>query len=465
MMMLNSVRARLTLWYLFVFGVLLIAFSIFIYTLLSKNLYERLDHSLENSAQVTATEFQSEIREFNGDASAGALQTLIELQLSGIYTAIFEGDKLLASSYPDRQQPYPLSTFSDNKKKDREVFFQTVGGFGEEGARLAIVSWRENEKEFWVTVAEPLYDLTEQLESVRRIFYIGLPTILLVAGISGFLLAKKSFTPVVRMSNQAKRISATNLQERLVVNNSHDELGQLATVFNELLSRLDQSFANMREFMADASHELRTPLAIIRGEAEVTLSQERSDSEYKDSLIVIQDEAKRLSSIVEDMMALARAEAGQRQLNMQEFYLNDLVEEVCRAMQVLAANKDIVLTLDSTGDVPFLGDEDMIRRLLLNLLDNAIKYTPSNGSVSVKVVDEQAGIKLLVTDTGAGIPAEAAPYIFERFYRVDKARSRADGGSGLGLAIAKWVAEAHKGSIELTSQPGQGSTFIVFLQK
>ena len=150
------------------------------------------------------------------------------------------------------------------------------------------------------------------------------------------------------------------------------------------------------------------------------------------------------------------------QLQIEEFYLNDLVEECCRAATVLTVERNIV-TLAPTADIPFRGDEELLRRMLLNLLDNAIKYTPSGGSVSVELAREPANVKIIVSDTGIGIPADDAPHVFERFYRVDKARSRADGGSGLGLAIAKWVAEAHKGSIKLVSSPGHGSTFTVSL--
>ena len=265
------------------------------------------------------------------------------------------------------------------------------------------------------------------------------------------------------MSDQAKHITATNLQKRLKVRNPNDELGHLAGVFNEMLSRLEHSFENMRQFMADASHELRTPLSIIRGEADVSLSQDRNEGEYKESLAIIQDESRRLSRIVDDMLALARADAGQHPVRASDFYLNDLVEEACRSMQVLAGHKGVQLILAPAEDLPFHGDEDMLRRLILNLIDNAIKYTPAGGSVFVKTEAAQSDVKIIVSDTGVGIPAEAAPHVFERFYRVDTARSRAEGGSGLGLAIAKWVAEAHNGSIDLTANSGSGSTFTVSL--
>jgi heavy metal sensor kinase len=314
-----------------------------------------------------------------------------------------------------------------------------------------------------MVVAEPVDVLVAELQSIRNIFYLGYPITLLVAGLGGFALARKSLSPVVEMSNQAQRMGATNLRERLTISNPTDELGRLASTFNELLSRLEQSFEKMRVFMADASHELRTPLAIIRGEADVALSQERSTAEYKESLLIVQDEARRLSGIVDDMLALARADAGQHPLQSRDLYLNDVVDDTCRAMQVLAARKGVMLLVEPMPDIPFVGDEDLLRRLMLNLLDNGIKYTPLGGSVTVKLVAGPPEVQIVVSDTGVGIPAEAAPHVFERFYRVERARSREDGGSGLGLAIAKWVAQAHGGDIKLSSRPGLGTTFTVSL--
>ncbi|MFY9609307.1 MAG: ATP-binding protein [Blastocatellia bacterium] len=462
--MFNSVRGRLTVWYVFVFGLLLLGFSVPTYLLLCRSLYDRVDRSLANAAQATASEFLSEIAEHKGDAEAGAVETLNELHLPNLYTAICADDRILASSPPEARQLLPWIRKTAAERSDT-TSFQTVDGFGQEGARMAEQPVNFAGRRYFVAVAEPLLDLVEQVNAIKRIFYIGFSATLIVAGIGGFLLAKKSLLPVLEMSEQAQRIGATNLQQRLTVSNPKDELGRLATVFNELLSRLDRAFENMREFMADASHELRTPLSIIRGEADVALSQDRAAAEYRETLTIVQDEARRLSRIVDDMLALARADAGQRPLNVQDFYLNDLLDEAGRAMQALAMRNGIALTLDLTGDVSFRGDEDLLRRLIVNLLDNAIKYTPSGGSVLVQLVSEPNGVKFIVSDTGVGIPAESAPYVFERFYRVEKARSRADGGSGLGLAIARWVAEAHKGSIDLVSSPGHGSKFTVSLPR
>lgn len=463
--MFNSVRVRLTSWYVLLFGLLLAGFSIFVYLVLSQTLYARLDQSLLNAVHVVAAEFGSESAESEEGAVPAAAQALTELRMPGIYLAIFDGEQLLASSFDrDQQITIPKELLTDVATGD-QFRFRTLQDYEEEGARVAVMSAHTRGKDYTVVAAEPLHNLVEQLESIRQIFYLGFPLSLLVAGLGGFLLAKKSLAPVVAMSNQAKQISARNLHERLNVGNKRDELGHLARVFNDLLSRLDSSFEGMREFMADASHELRTPLSIIRGEADVALSQDRDASEYREALATIQDEAKRLSRIVDDMMALARADAGERPLHIQEFYLNDLVEECGKAARVLALHEGVSLTVDPTADISYRGDEELLRRMLLNLLDNATKYTPSGGSISVTLECESANVKIMVSDTGIGIPAESASHIFERFYRVDKARSRADGGSGLGLAIAKWVAEAHKGSIDLTSSPGHGSKFTVSLPR
>lgn len=459
--MFNTVRVRLTLWYVLLFGILLAGFSVFVYVVLSQTLYGRFDQSLASMARAVAGEFSSELEENEKSTDSAAAQALTELRLPGVRIAIFEGEKLLGSTFePDQQITVP----KELSPGDRPTFW-TTPGYGKEGTRVTAIRAESRGKEYFVVAAEPLHELVAQLQSIRRIFYLGFPASLLVAGIGGCVLAKKSLAPVVAMSNQAERISARNLHDRLIVRNRSDELGHLARVFNDLLSRLDRSFESMREFIADASHELRTPLSIIRGEADVALSQERSAPEYREALATIQDEAKRLSRIVDDMLALARADAGERPLQIEEFYLNDLVEDCYRAAQVLAVPKRVHLNLTPTPDTAFRGDEDLLRRMLLNLLDNAIKYTPAGGSILLELLCEAASVKIIVSDTGIGIPAEAAPHIFERFYRADRARSRAEGGSGLGLAIAKWVAEAHKGSIGLTSSPGHGSKFTVSLPR
>jgi heavy metal sensor kinase len=269
------------------------------------------------------------------------------------------------------------------------------------------------------------------------------------------------------MSSQAGRIGAANLHERLAVHNERDELGQLARSFNSLLDRLSESFERQRRFMADASHELRTPVAILRGEAEVALSQQaRSLEEYRESLSVLHQEAERLTHIVEDLFTLTRADAGQYPLQPRDFYLDELVAECAHSARTLALAKKISLTFDGAAESPIHADESLLRRMILNLLDNAIKYTPEGGRVAVTCRRQGDEYTLSITDTGTGIPAELQPRIFERFFRADEARSRSQsdgGGAGLGLAISRWIAEAHQGRLELTRSDSTGSTFTASL--
>jgi heavy metal sensor kinase len=461
--MFNSVHVRMTLWYVLVFGLLLACFSVLVYAAISRTTYSRLDQSLINSAETTANLLRSEMEENQGDVTAAAAETEKLLSLGDAHMALFQGKQALTSNGSAAWVINVPEAAFRAAEATSEPTLSTVDGFDEEGARLAVLRVSTGEAAYFLALAQPLHNTVEELEALGRIFYVAIPGALLVAGVGGLLLARKSLAPVAAMTEQAASISARNLHERLEVKNSRDELGRLASVLNNLLSRLDRSFESLRQFTADASHELRTPLSIIRGEAEVALSQNRDEAEYRESLAIVQDEARRLSRMVDDMLALARADDGQQRLNVEEFYLNDLLEECARSSQVLALAKGISLTVDPATDITFRGDESLLRRMILNLLDNAIKYTPSGGHVSVKVMSKDGGVEITVADTGIGIPADATARIFERFYRADRARSRADGGSGLGLSIAKWVAEAHNGSIDLDSRPGGGSTFTVSL--
>ena len=246
--------------------------------------------------------------------------------------------------------------------------------------------------------------------------------------------------------------------------NANDELGRLARTFNELLDRLDRSFERQRRFISDVSHELRTPVSILRGEAEVALSQlSRSPEEYRESLTVLHEEAQRLARIVEDLFTLTRADAGEYRLAQSDFYLDELAADCVRATRALAQAKSITLAAVTPEEMPLRGDEDLLRRMILNLLDNAIKYTPAGGDVSVTCGSLPDGYELSVTDSGPGIPVEMQSRVFERFFRADRARSRsgADGGAGLGLSIARWIAEAHLGRIDLVRSDATGSKFTV----
>jgi two-component system, OmpR family, sensor kinase len=338
---------------------------------------------------------------------------------------------------------------------------------GSHGFRAYARRFSARGNSYTLVTLRSLHPQEEMLEEVTETFAWVIPIAILLASGGGYFLARKSLAPVVAMSSQAGRIGAANLHERLAVQNEKDELGHLARSFNSLLDRLSESFERQRRFMADASHELRTPVAILRGEAEVALSQQaRSPDEYRESLGILHQEAERLTHIVEDLFTLTRADAGQYPLAPSDFYLEELLSECVHSARTLALAKKISLNFDGGSEFPIYADESLLRRMILNLLDNAIKYTPEGGGVTVACCRMDGEYALSFTDTGTGIPAELQPRIFERFFRVDKARSRSEsdgGGAGLGLAISRWIAEAHQGRLELTRSDSAGSIFTAYL--
>lgn len=346
--------------------------------------------------------------------------------------------------------------------------FQSVH-FAGRTYRVYVRHFSEEQQTATLVVLQSLFHENEFLETLARTFGIAIPITLLVAGAGGYLLARSSLSPVVAMSEQARWIGAENLERRLSVRNPDDELGHLAQSFNELIDRLSASFERQKRFVADASHELRTPVAILCGETEVALGKEqRTEQEYRETLHILGDESKRLKRIVEDLFTLARADAGQYPLSYTDFYLDELATECAKNMRTLAAAKQITVACEPDGEALIRADEGLVRRMLLNLLDNAIKYTPNGGSVLLRVKDHDGVYDLSVTDSGAGIPVDLQSRIFERFFRVDKARARNEqdgGGAGLGLSIGSWIASAHDGKLELTSSTPEGSTFTAVLPK
>ncbi|HEV1995808.1 MAG TPA: heavy metal sensor histidine kinase [Candidatus Acidoferrum sp.] len=479
--MLDSVRVRLTLWYTAVLAVVLIVLSLITYFIFWRSTLQRTDLNLSELSEAFLTTLDAEVQDQSGPDSlklAGQV-AITEHRFRDHIFAIFDATGKIVVSSQDvppaaaatgSSAAGPLSSHSFQRFLDAsshsERFFGEVKG-GEDGYRGFARHFTSAGKTHILIILQSLHPQQEMLEEVASTFLWVIPIAIVLASVGGYFLARKSLAPVVAMSRQAGRIGAANLHERLAVQNDRDELGQLAQSFNSLLDRLSQSFERQRRFMADASHELRTPVAILRGEAEVALSQQaRSLEEYRESLGVLHQEAERLTHIVEDLFTLTRADAGQYPLQPRDFYLDELVGECVHSARTLASAKRISLNFEEASESPIHADESLLRRMILNLLDNAIKYTSEGGRVTVTCRRAGGEYVLSITDTGGGIPAEQQPRIFERFFRVDKARSRAEndgGGAGLGLSISRWIAEAHHGRLELTRSDSIGSTFTAYL--
>jgi heavy metal sensor kinase len=463
----ESVRARLTLWYVSLLAATLIVAIALIYFLLARALYVRVDDTLHAVMQIAQTSLANDLNE-GQDAADAARSTAAELASRQTLIAIYDGrGRLLAEAGREDDIAIPLPAnelipFDDD-------LLQTIVEADDLDDRHRL-AWRRItvpgfDVEYTVVAGTSLEPTDEELESLRGILVYLVPLSLVVAGIGGWFLAGRSLSPVVAMADRARQIGVENLSERLPVANPRDELGRLAETFNSLLSRLEGSLIQQRQFMADASHELRTPVTTARTASSVALQQPtRAESDYRETLAIVEQEMARLSRIVDDMFTLARADAGSYPVRRMPMYLDEVLDEVVRALRVLAKTRDISISGDSLRPAPFTGDEDLVRRLLLNLVDNAIRYAPS-GTV-VRVALDRAGDRyaISVSDDGPGIPAEIQPRIFERFYRVDAARTHAsDGGAGLGLALARWIAQVHGGDVALAASSRMGSTFVITL--
>jgi heavy metal sensor kinase len=314
-----------------------------------------------------------------------------------------------------------------------------------------------------IYVGYPLQSVNEVLNSLFVAFRYFAPLAFLISVIGGWFLAHKSLRPVDEITKAVREITAQNLTRRLPPAKVDDELGRLSAQFNDMIGRLQSSFAQVQQFSADASHELRTPLTIMRGEVEVALRGKRLNAETRELLTSLRDELVRLSSIVDGLLSLVRSDVGRHALDLSEVPLHDLLLQLLDDARKLAAPHRITVTLDPVEPIAVVGDPLRLRQLLLNLIDNAVKYTPAGGSVRLSLTRRAGQAVIAVSDTGIGIPADEQPRIFERFHRVHREGLESPPGSGLGLSIAKWIAEAHNGSIEVESTVGVGSTFRVLL--
>jgi heavy metal sensor kinase len=455
----HSIKFRFTIWYLLVLAVLLIALSSGVYFSLSRSLYRGLDRSLElRSTQLRSIpEILESIRQGEFEAELGEIVILyfysggqlVEVSPRGISISV--PDECISQAIGGKSS---FATITESEGERMRLLAVPIN--------ISILGPPPGIQPAALIIARSTREIDNALSRLVRTLTIAIPIALALAAAGGIFLARRALKPVDKIAQTAQEIGESDLSRRISVN-TKDELGRLAGTLNAMIGRLESAFKRQKQFTSDASHELRAPLAVIEAESSLALQKERPSSDYQRSLEIISQESKQMSSLIAQLLTLARADAGKEQWNFTEVDLGKLIRSLNTDIDVLCQEKGLSFQLGELQKSVVKGDEGRLRELFMNLLDNAIRYTPATGTVSVSLRQEGPMAVVDITDTGVGIPAEDIPFIFERFYRVDKSRSRAEGGSGLGLAICKHIAEAHAGRIEVESAVGMGSTFSVWL--
>jgi heavy metal sensor kinase len=450
MRLLKTIKFRLTMWYLLVITVLLLGFGILAYFMLSYNLYRNQDEFLSNRM----LELQTELQTVDGQIKFADRPADIVM----VYDASYD----LVQSLGPNVQFMNVSTLVKRAMLGKSDFQDVLTGDNQPVRLLAAPANLDSSTRVVIIVGRSPADILETLAFFRSILgYSGLAVIILAAGLGAFL-ANRVLKPVEKISQTAREIGESDLSRRIEIE-GQDELGRLANTLNGMFQRLEAAFDRQRQFTADASHELRTPLAVIQAESTLALDKGRSEQEYQKSLETVAQESAFMSTILEKLLFLARVDAGKEPYALQELNLKDLLLELSQDVEVLARDKNLNFNLGPIENLFVIGDKTKLKQLFLNILGNAVNYTPEGGSVTLSAQRQNEMAEVAVIDTGVGIPPENIPFIFERFYRVDRARSRSEGGSGLGLSIAEKIAEAHGGKIDVESELGKGSTFRISL--
>jgi signal transduction histidine kinase len=464
-----SIRLRLTFWYTTILAAVIVVFGAALYSLLTLTLLNSIDQQLQATAEQVAGSAQVRL-------SPLSLRTVIDvpdldiLATPGLYIQVYDSDSAqFLRSTTLGEGALPLDDALLSATLGGEPVWQTVSVGGTKLRLYSRPLIVDDQVEGVVQVGTALTQVDQTQRQLLGILVAGGLLAVVVAAVSGGLLSRTALRPIDRITQTALTISRTeDLSRRLDVSGPADEVGRLAATFNEMLGRLETLFRTQRRFIADVSHELRTPLTIVQGNVDLLRRGAAKDPEARrETLADIEAEVARMSRLVADLLLLARVDAGV-DLEKEPVELDTLLLEIYRQARLISDGVDVKLGHEDQAVV--LGDADRLRQLFLNLVDNALKYTPPGGQVTLSLYREEAWVLVVVADNGIGIPAEdlepgpnGISLIFERFYRADPARSRAQGGSGLGLSIAHWITQAHGGAIDVQSEVGRGSTFTVRL--
>ena len=455
-----SIGFRLTLWYLAIFALGELVFGAGMWFILRENLLDIVDDNLESQVEDLKTLLNTQ----PSDASLAKLQQEVKvafgIEHSGDFLGLYieTGELIYRSPF---LESHPSMLMPPNEIGERIYRIRHAQG---KHFRFLYQKLSASGHNYTVQIGTTADDAIETLHLFRNSLLLFAAVLLLVSGWVGYWISRRALAPVDALVQTARSIRGTNLSGRLQRVETGDELQRLSDTLNEMLDRIELAFRRITQFTADASHELRTPVSLIRTEAELALRRSRRENEYKESLSHILFEAERTTSLIEQLLELARADSGREVLDIQPVDLSETLRSIVDRWQQVAVIRNLQFAAQISAPSAFvMGDEALLQRLTEILLDNAFKYTPSPGCVRLSLEQNSEKACITVQDSGVGIAEEDQNKIFERFYRVDKARSRAQGGTGLGLAIAQWIVSQHRGTIAVESRPGEGATFRVEL--
>ncbi|MGF7400113.1 HAMP domain-containing sensor histidine kinase [Thermoanaerobacterium thermosaccharolyticum] len=447
------IKLKLTLWYTLFLIIIIATFGITIYFSVQKMTLVNEDAFLKSQTSQIISTIDVENGKLTTDSEPFYTNT-------NFYGALY--------SYPDMKllesnlSKDVLNRYID-LKNDFLGKFKTIQ-IGDDTWRIYSEPVYADQKIIGIIVlAQPLNLAEIAMNNLFQLFIILIPFLIVISILGGFLLANRALRPISYMTKIAREISMGDLSKRLNLLYTNDEVGHLAQTFDMMIDKIDESIKKQKQFTNDASHELRTPIAVIQGQAESMLENNHDIEEYKRTLSIIFDEARHMGKLVSNLLLLARSDSNTDKLNMESLNFSELLEGIVEELKPVAKSNNVDLCLTKNELSYIYGDQTRLTQLFYNIIDNAIKYNLPGGHINVVVENNGYYIKTSIQDTGIGIPEEHINHIFERFYRVDKARSRQSGGNGLGLSICQWIATVHGGKIDVISKEGHGSTFIVWL--
>ena len=467
-MIFNSIRSRLTAWHVAVLGFFLILFSILLYVFLSKRLHESIDNSLKVSANVIQ---KAALLEYSRTPLPG-LDLFFDqfLGYSNInkFYRIYDGSGHVDSrSKGIDASKFPLTQDAYSRATQGKMTYETFKLVPWHRVRVITMPVIRNDNLVnLIQVGTSLKGVEHTLKNLRIFLFTAIPCALILSTLGGRFMATRALKPVAEITSTAQDIAhGANLSRRIPIPEVQDEIGNLAHTFNEMMNRLEKSFNQVRQFSSDASHELRTPLTVLKGQSELVLSKPRSKAEYQEVLSSNLEEINYMSRVLEDLLILSKGDEGKVSLEKEPVELSSIVEEVSRQGEIFADEKEVKIILAYLEPVTILGDAHRLKQMVWILLHNAVKFTPSGGEIKITLQDLDDTVYFTIRDTGIGIPEQDLPKIFDRFYRVDKARSRMDGGSGLGLSICKHIVDRHHGTVDVESKLGEGTKFKIRFPK